>query len=138
MRVFLLLCMMAFSGAAVAVQLPLGTTDAPACTPSATDPHAGAPSRRGRDRTPKKATLNALVEGKGVEEPAQHQALQACAKDAAQQIELRLLAAQPAESNSLFKKVFLRCVAEQNIPVSIYFVALKLEGHCEPQRPAKR
>lgn len=138
MRAALLFSMMALSAMAHAVQLPLGVVDAPSCTPTFSDPNAGAPSRRGRDRAPRKAVLNAIVEGQGVEDPARHEALQACANDAARQIELRVLAAQPAEANPLFKKVFLRCVAERSIPVRIYVVALKLEGHCEPERPARR
>lgn len=87
---------------------------------------------------PQKAALQAIVEGQGVDDPSQRSTLQACADEAVEQINVRLLAAQPSEGNSLFKKIFLQCVDTQQIPVQVYVVALKIDDRCQPDQSSRQ
>lgn len=116
-----------------AVQLPLGYTEAAPCAPK-----SGASQNSQRDKTrgnntPQQAMVQAIVEGDNLDSADHLESLQACANTTAKEIDLRLLAAQPSESNSLFKRKFLQCVEEQQIPVQVYFVALKVESSCESE-----
>lgn len=120
-------CIAAVCGNAFGVQLPLGFTEAPSCGAA-----YGGKSRPVKGKATQKVSVKAIVEGENTEQPANAEPLQACANAAAKKIDLRLLAAQTGEGNALFKNIFLQCVEENQLPVSVYFVALKLEDNCEP------
>jgi hypothetical protein len=140
MRMTPAVCIALISGAAWAIELPLGKTEVPACTSA-----LAAGERRYRPpesaaRTSQQALVKALVEGRGVQDPANAEGLQGCADMTAKQVDLRLLGAQPGQSNSLFKNIFMRCIEESELPVQVYFVALKVEDICntDPRRGGEK
>ncbi len=119
-------CFALIASDVLGIQLPLGFTEVPSRPSLAT----GDKSRHEpQQKSLQKVAVNAIVKGRNVEEPANIKQLQTCAVSTTKKIDLRLLATQPSESNSLFKDIFLQCVEENQIPVDVYFVALKLDSN---------
>lgn len=110
------------------IELPLGLVEV--CTPA----RAGSCG----PNISKKSALGVIVEGSNAEISDNAKRLQSCADAAAKEVDVRLLAAQPAEGNPLFKKIFLQCVEKKAIPVTVYFVAVKLDDQCKTEEKNAR
>lgn len=116
---------------AYSIEISLGSTPLSPCTTaewSSQNTYGfSAPRRSQHVQT---AKIKLIIEGEDLERPDIYAQVESCAQRTAQQIDIRFLAAQPSNSNALFKKVFYACLDPSQLQKKIYYFALKIENHC--------
>lgn len=126
-----IVCLLLISCDAIGIELPLGQANLPPCSSANWDSNArfgfSAPNR---SQVAQSVTVKLIIEGENIQDARVMELLSMCARQSAERIDLRLVAAEPTAGNELFRRMFYQCLSTQPLPSRIYFAALKLEGYC--------